>query len=185
LLTSEPVESLAQALRVIDIYTHRWRIEEFHKAWKTGAGAERQRMEEPDNLERMVSILSFVAVRLLQLRESFTLPQALRAQGLLKEAEHVESQSAETVLTQDECQLLGYLDKGKRKRKEKAERKRKEKAGSLQWAYMAIARLGGFMDSKRTGIASWGALWEGWEALQSKLDGFLAAKDLMAQGIKI
>ncbi len=30
LLTSEPVESLAQALRVIDIYTHRWRIEEFH-----------------------------------------------------------------------------------------------------------------------------------------------------------
>ena len=42
-----------------------------------------------------------------------------------------------------------------------------------------------FMDSKRTGIASWGALWEGWEALQSKLDGFLAAKDLMAQGIKI
>lgn len=151
LLTSEPVESLAQALRVIDIYTHRWRIEEFHKAWKTGAGAERQRMEEPDNLERMVSILSFVAVRLLQLRESFTLPQALRAQGLLKEAEHVESQSAETVLTPDECQLLGYLDKGKRKRK--------EKAGSLQWAYMAIARLGGFMDSKRTGIASWGALW--------------------------
>ncbi len=69
LLTSEPVESLAQALRVIDIYTHRWRIEEFHKAWKTGAGAERQRMEEPDNLERMVSILSFVAVRLLQLRK--------------------------------------------------------------------------------------------------------------------
>lgn len=53
--------------------------------------------------------------------------------------------------TWDECQLLGYLDKGKRKRK--------EKAGSLQWAYMAIARLGGFMDSKRTGIASWGALW--------------------------
>ena len=62
LLTSEPVESPAQALRVIDIYTHRWRIEEFHKAWKTGAGAERQRMEEPDNLERMVSILPFVAV---------------------------------------------------------------------------------------------------------------------------
>lgn len=127
---------LAQALRVIHIYTHRWRIEEFHKAWKTGAGAERQRMEEPDNLERMVSILSFVAVRLLQPRESFTLPQPLRARGLLKNAEHVESQSAETVLTRDECQLLGYLDKGKRQRK--------ERAGSLQWAYMAIGRLGGY-----------------------------------------
>ena len=32
LLTSEPVASLAQALRVIDIYTHRWRVEDFHKA---------------------------------------------------------------------------------------------------------------------------------------------------------
>ena len=151
LLTSEPVESLAQALRVIDIYTHRWRIEEFHKAWKTGAGAERQRMEEPDNLERMVSILSFVAVRLLQLRESFTLPQALRAQGLLKEAEHVESQSAETVLTRMNVSYWAIWTR------ENASAK--EKAGSLQWAYMAIARLGSFMDSKRTGIASWGALW--------------------------
>lgn len=177
LLTSEPVESLSQALRVIDIYTHRWRVEDFHKAWKTGAGAERQRMEEPDNMERMVSLLSFVAVRLLQLRESFTLPQELRALGLLREAEHVENQSCETVLTKDECQLLSYLDKGKRKRK--------EREGSLQWAYMAIARLGGFMDSKRTGIASWGALWEGWHTLQSKLDGFIAAKEMMALGIKI
>ncbi|QQQ14573.1 hypothetical protein JJL53_05480 [Aeromonas media] len=55
----------------------------------------------------------------------------------------------------------------------------------LQWAYMAIARLGGFMDSKRTGIASWGTLWEGWQTLQSKLDGFIAAKEMMALGIEI
>ncbi|TEY71667.1 IS4 family transposase, partial [Aeromonas veronii] len=97
--------------------------------------------------------------------------------GLLREAEHVENQSCETVLTQDECQLLNYLDKGKRKRK--------EREGSLQWAYMAIARLGGFMDSKRTGIAGWSSLWEGWQTLQSKLDGFIAAKEMMASGIKI
>ncbi|TEY71509.1 IS4 family transposase, partial [Aeromonas veronii] len=89
----------------------------------------------------------------------------------------VENQSCETVLTQDECQLLNYLDKGKRKRK--------EREGSLQWAYMAIARLGGFMDSKRTGIAGWSSLWEGWQTLQSKLDGFIAAKEMMASGIKI
>ena len=133
LLTSEPVESLAQTLRVIDIYTHRWRIEEFHKAWKTGAGAERQRMEEPDNLGAHGLDPPFVAVRLLQLRELH--PCRKRSGGkAAKEAEHVESQSAETVLTPDECQLLGYLDKGKRKRK----RARRE----LAVAHMAIARLG-------------------------------------------
>ena len=64
LLTTEPVETLSQALRVIDIYTARWRVEDFHKAWKTGAGAERQRMTEPKNLERAVSILAFIGVRL-------------------------------------------------------------------------------------------------------------------------
>tara|TARA_R110000744_G_C19329522_1_gene558433 strand:+ start:654 stop:1364 length:711 start_codon:yes stop_codon:yes gene_type:complete len=74
LLTSEPVTTLDEALKVIRIYTARWRVEDFHKAWKTGAGAERQRMTEPGNLERTVSILAFVGVRLLQLRESFTLP---------------------------------------------------------------------------------------------------------------
>ena len=103
LLTSEPVESLAQALRVIDIYTHRWRIEDFHKAWKPEQELKGNAWKSRIIWERMVSILSFVAVRLLQLRESFTPPQALRAQGLLKEAEFVESQSAETVLTSDEC----------------------------------------------------------------------------------
>ncbi|MBM7074122.1 hypothetical protein JQC92_19135 [Shewanella sp. 202IG2-18] len=34
LLTTEPVETLSQALRVIDIYTARLRVKDFHKAGK-------------------------------------------------------------------------------------------------------------------------------------------------------
>ncbi|MCL1128010.1 IS4 family transposase [Shewanella surugensis] len=49
LLTTEPIATLSQAFNIIDIYTARWRIEDFHKAWKTDAGAERQRMTEPKN----------------------------------------------------------------------------------------------------------------------------------------
>lgn len=82
LLTTEPIETLKQALHVIDIYAARWRVEDFHKAWKTGAGAERQRMTEPQNLERAVSILAFIGVRLLQLREVMTLALYLRKKGL-------------------------------------------------------------------------------------------------------
>jgi hypothetical protein len=29
-------------------------------------------------------------------------------------------------------------------------------------ACKVVARLGGFHDSKRTGIAGWAALWDGW-----------------------
>ena len=48
----------------------RWKIEEFHLAWKSGgAQVEKQRMQTADNLERMAVILAFVAVRLLQLKE--------------------------------------------------------------------------------------------------------------------
>ncbi|MCD8560450.1 MAG: IS4 family transposase [Shewanella xiamenensis] len=174
LLTTEPIASLAQALNIIDIYTARWRIEDFHKAWKTGAGAERQRMTEPRNLERAVSILAFIGVRLLQLRESMTIPYYLRKKGLIEAARCVEEQGCDTVLEEDEWRLLmrihkprGHKDKG---------------APSLKWAYQSIAKLGGFTDTKRTGIASWGAMWEGWNTLQSHVVGYRTAKDMLADG---
>jgi hypothetical protein len=40
LLTTEPVTHLEEALDIVWIYTRRWRIEEFHKAWKSGVGVE-------------------------------------------------------------------------------------------------------------------------------------------------
>jgi hypothetical protein len=177
LLTSEPVDSLEDTLKVIRFYTARWRIEDFHKAWKTGAGAERQRMTDPDNLERIVSILAFVGVRLLQLRESFTLPHYLKAQGLIEEAAECAKQGCDAVLTMDEIQLLVHMDKSKRKKK--------TSNPTLQWAYQSIARLGGFTDSKRTGIASWGTLWKGWDRLQERVQGLLIAKEMLAQGSDI
>lgn len=56
-------------LRVVRDYELRRRIEGYHKAWKSGAAVERQRLQHADNLERMMVITAFVAVRLLQLRE--------------------------------------------------------------------------------------------------------------------
>ncbi len=50
-------------------YSLRGRIEDFHKAWKSGAKVEQRHMQHADNLERVAAILAFVAVRLLQLRE--------------------------------------------------------------------------------------------------------------------
>jgi hypothetical protein len=61
LLTSEPVATFHEALKVFRIYTARWCVEYFHKAWKTGAGTERKRMIEPGNLERKVSIWALLA----------------------------------------------------------------------------------------------------------------------------
>ncbi len=174
LLTTEPIDTLAQALHIIDIYTARWRIEDFHKAWKTGAGAERQRMTEPKNLERAVSILAFIGVRLLQLRETITIPYYLRKKGLIEEAKAVEDQSCDTVLEEDEWKVLMRFNKPRGHKG--------NGAPSLKWAYQSIAKLGGFTDTKRTGIASWTAVWEGWSTLQSHVVGYRVAKEMIADG---
>lgn len=69
LLTTEPVTTQKEALHILWIYSQRWRIEEFHKAWKSGANVEALRPRSANNLERGAVILAFVAVPLLQLRE--------------------------------------------------------------------------------------------------------------------
>jgi hypothetical protein len=182
LLTSEPVGTFDEAMKVIRIYTARWRVEDFHKAWKTGAGAERQRMTEPGNLERTVSILAFVGVRLLQLRESFTLPIYLTKQGLVEEAAACEKMKCDKVLSPIEIQLLVHIEKSKRQSKSK---KKPLEEGTMQWAYMAVAKLGGFADTKRTGIAGWSTLWIGWEHLQERVQGLIMAKEMQKDGIDL
>jgi hypothetical protein len=51
---------------------------------------------------------------------------------------------------------------------------------SLRWAYQAVAALGGFYDSKRTGRASWATMYEGWTLLQ----GHVRAVTAMQQSVR-
>ncbi|HHW4691833.1 TPA: IS4 family transposase, partial [Legionella pneumophila subsp. raphaeli] len=44
------------------------------------------------------------------------------------------------------------------------------------WAYKAIAKLGGWTDSKRTGKAAWSTIWNGWSKLNERIEGFLIAQ---------
>ncbi|CAM4429390.1 MAG: Transposase for transposon Tn5 [Legionella sp.] len=55
LLTSEPITCFGEARALTRYYELRWKIENFHKAWKSGVEAEKQRMQSPENLEKMVA----------------------------------------------------------------------------------------------------------------------------------
>jgi hypothetical protein len=50
---------------------------------------------------------------------------------------------------------------------------------------MAVAKLGGFADTKRTGIAGWSTLWIGWERLQERVQGLIMAKEMQKDGIDL
>lgn len=161
LVTSEPVNNFEEARLVTLYYEKRWRIEEYHKAWKTGAGAERQRMQTSSNLERMVVILGIIAVRLLQLRESLSIDN---------QKQSYEKAVCTQVLTQEEWIVLWmFVNKNKKPPK---------KIENLKWAYEAIAKLGGWNNSKRTGVASWLTMWRGWFRLQERVEGYRVAKNV-------
>ncbi|MFQ3220099.1 MAG: hypothetical protein ACI8R9_001709 [Paraglaciecola sp.] len=64
-------------------------------------------------------------------------------------AKQVEATLCYSVLTQDEWLVLWKLDKKPNKPKVVTVKA----PPSLQWAYLTIAKLGGFADTKRTGIA--------------------------------
>jgi len=159
LLTTEPIATVRQIKKVVRYYELRWRIEEYHKAWKSGVGAERLRMQHADSLLRMLVVTSFVAVRLLQMRECL-----FPKEGMLS-----EEISCDSVLELDEWKILWIWEN---------KTKPPTKAPPLAWAAHTIAKLGGFTDSKRTGNPGWMTMWKGWHALQERVAGFRVARQL-------
>lgn len=158
LLTSEPVLTKEDALRIIEYYEYRWLVEEYHKVWKSeGTDIEKLQLQSRDNMERMVTIMGFVATRLLQLK--FANKQD-------------DEMSCETILSPRAWKLLWVKRIGT---------PLPESAPNMKWAYENLARLGGWKDTKRTGQASNGVLWQGWFKLQAILEGYELAKMLETQ----
>jgi Transposase DNA-binding/Transposase DDE domain len=157
LLTSEPIGSRAEVARVLEYYARRWGIEEFHQAWKSGAGVERMRSQRVENLLRGAVVLGFIAVRLLQIRE------------VVSEDAGEVARACDEVLGELEWQVLWVTT---------AKKAPPKVVPSLGWAYRALAKLGGFLDTKRTGRAGWATLWEGWRVLNEHLAGARALLEL-------
>ena len=83
LLCDANVAHFAQAHACALQYATRWMIEEYHKAIKTGLGAERLQPESAERLFAAIAIMSVVALRLLELRERLRRhPDAAAEQGL-------------------------------------------------------------------------------------------------------
>jgi hypothetical protein len=68
LLTTLPVNSLSDALQMVQLYRHRWLIEEYHKCLKTGCKMENRNLRHANKLLALLGVLSIVAVFLLQLK---------------------------------------------------------------------------------------------------------------------
>ena len=68
LFTSEPIRTIADVERVIDIYRYRWLIEELFKALKSGCVYEKRLLEERHALLNLLAVSLPIAVELLWMR---------------------------------------------------------------------------------------------------------------------
>jgi hypothetical protein len=163
LLTTESIRTAKHVETVVDHYACRWTIEEYFLGWKSGCRIEKRPLMSIDTLERMVAITAHVAVRILQLHR-------------LANQEDDET-PCESVLSRDEWRCLWTF--GSKNKPVPST------PPSARWAYQAIGRMGGWLDTKRTGRIGWQTMWKGWDKLQQRLGGWLAAKEMLAAGAEL
>lgn len=69
LLTNRPVGTAAELEQIVFGYSQRWRIEEFHRAWKSGAcRVEESQLRSPEAAIKWATILAAVATRIERLK---------------------------------------------------------------------------------------------------------------------
>src|SRR3989304_6726348 len=146
LLTSWPCETLQQCIRIVEAYSARWLIEEYHKALKTGTGLEESQLESAHGLQALLGILALVAVRLLALKlAARAQPDALVEMNALDE------------------EMWAVLE---------AKFSRPKEGWTYRSTLVAIARLGGFLARKGDGDPGWLTLWRGWQRLVRLAEGY-------------
>jgi len=69
LLTNRPITTIEDLMQVVRGYAQRWRIEEFHRAWKSGAcDVEDMQLRTVEAAEKWATMLAAVAVRIERLK---------------------------------------------------------------------------------------------------------------------
>lgn len=70
LLTNRPVDTAAELQQIVFGYSQRWRIEEFHRAWKSGVcRVEESQLRSPEAAIKWATILAAVATRVERLKQ--------------------------------------------------------------------------------------------------------------------
>lgn len=138
LLTDAPVGTVEEALTVALQYATRWVIEDYHKALKTGFGAEELRLEDGHALMAATSLMSLTALRLVDLRERLRIAP--------------DAPASDAGLDPLELKILAM------------ETKRYLK--TTRDVALALGRLGGHLNRKADGLPGLVTLWRGYVELQ-------------------
>jgi hypothetical protein len=144
LLTSEPIATAEDVLRVVDLYRRRWLIEEYFKALKTGCRLEERQMDSAATMLRILALLLPAAWRLLLLRAA---------------AAEAPDAHWKTLLTPLEFRILARA----------VPKAKLQRDATVARCCAAIAKLGGHLP--RNGPPGWQTLHAGWRELHEMVLG--------------
>lgn len=145
LYTDLEINSVEDAVKIVQYYALRWIIEIYHKILKTGLRAENLQLETAHALFAAISIMSIVGLRLLDLRERLRI--------------NPEAPAKESGLNELELRVLGkYL---------------KRDLKTVKCVALAIGRLGGHQNRKSDGMPGILSLWWGLSRFLGIMEGVL------------
>jgi len=149
LITTEPIDTEEDILRIVDYYRERWVIEEYFQALKTGCALEKRQLESWDTLLKAMAIFLPVAWNLLRLRTLSRDPSTTQL-------------SARTLLSRIELDVLA-----------RASKKPLPSSPTVGDVTLAIARLGGHIANN--GPPGWQVLGRGYQDLLMMVAGYKLA----------
>jgi hypothetical protein len=150
----EVVDNFEGAYEVAQWYSTRWLVEDFHKALKSGLGAEKLQLEEAGRLFAAIALMSVVAVRLVELRERVRLTS--------------EAPAEQSGLGALEVWVLRSYTK--------------KPIETVREVGLALGRMGGHMGRKGDGMPGWITLWRGMNKLQALVEGVRLARYIESFG---
>lgn len=143
LYTDLEVNSIEDAIKIVQYYSLRWTIEVYHKILKTGLKAEKLQLETAHAIFAAISIMSIVGLRILDLRERLRMDP--------------EAPAEESGLDEFELKVLGkYL---------------KRELKTVKCVALAIGRLGGHQNRKSDGMPGVLSLWWGMSRFLAIMEG--------------
>ena len=155
LLTDLPVDDLTTAVRLLEKYGMRWKIEVFHKILKSGCRAEQSHLRTADRLSNLFAFFCIIAWRIFWLtmnqRENKDAPPSL-------------------VFTETEQQLLDHFVK---------DRPSETRSFTVQYYLRKVVKLGGYLARKHDPPPGNIVIWRGFRKLNDLHAGFLAARQIV------
>jgi Transposase Tn5 dimerisation domain len=142
LLTTLPVNSVAEALQCVKWYCYRWLIERFHYVLKSGTQIEELQLQQATSLQKAIHVYSIAAMRIMQ---------------LVYQSRQTPNVSCEAVLTREQWATLFILIH----KKTKLPNHPPALGETVGW----IGKLGGHLGRKSDGPPGLKAVWVGYRRL--------------------